>query len=118
MIQTLQTRCGTDAQAKGWHDYYNSLPPGGDAARDHIITKLALIDCEVAEAIEEIRNGNDLHVYYTGTDRKPEGFPTELADVIIRTLDLAEMLGVDLSAVIDEKLAYNQTRAHMHGKVV
>lgn len=118
MVRELQTRCGAGAKAKGWHEHYNQLDPNSPEARDHIITKLALITCEVSEAIEEIRKGDGLGVYYTGPDLKPEGFPTELADIVIRTLDLAELIGIDLSVVIDEKLEYNQTRDYLHGKVV
>ena len=46
---------------------------------------------------------------------KPEGFPSELADVIIRTFDLCAMLNIDIQKAVDEKLAYNATRGHMHG---
>lgn len=46
---------------------------------------------------------------------KPEGFPSELADVIIRVADLAERLGIDLEHEIQLKYDYNQTREKMHG---
>jgi NTP pyrophosphatase (non-canonical NTP hydrolase) len=46
---------------------------------------------------------------------KPEGVPSELADVVIRALDAADAWGIDLGAVIEEKLAYNATRGHRHG---
>ena len=50
-----------------------------------------------------------------GYELKPEGFPTELADVVIRVGDLAGRLGIDLAAVIGEKMAYNITRPYRHG---
>jgi len=46
---------------------------------------------------------------------KPVGFPTELADVIIRTLDLASGLGIDIEEAIRIKMDYNATRPHRHG---
>ena len=53
---------------------------------------------------------------YESAGGKPEGYPTELADIIIRTLDLAYMLGIDIDAAVQEKLAFNATRGHKHGK--
>ncbi|MEV5068879.1 hypothetical protein MRBLMI12_000435 [Microbacterium sp. LMI12-1-1.1] len=47
---------------------------------------------------------------------KPEGVPAELADVEIRGFDFAERFDIDLAIEIDRKLAYNATRAFMHGK--
>ena len=35
----------------------------------------------------------------------------ELADAVIRIMDLAGAMGLDLAGAIVEKLAYNQTRA-------
>ena len=46
---------------------------------------------------------------------KPEGVPTELADVIIRILDFCEWAGIDLQAIMEQKHAYNLTRAYRHG---
>ena len=50
-----------------------------------------------------------------GIDVKPEGIPIELADVIIRVLDLCGRYGIDIEAAIREKHAYNLTREHRHG---
>ncbi|QIK64528.1 hypothetical protein G7068_16260 [Leucobacter viscericola] len=111
---------------------------GGDAAlRNYYITKLALIGTEVTEAIEELRNGHTAtERYYSGTDSrlggavssdvkslvekscgtaKPEGVPSELADIVIRAFDFADEAGFSLAEVILEKLAFNATRGHMHG---
>lgn len=40
----------------------------------------------------------------------------ELADAVIRIADLCGYLGIDLDAVISEKMAYNETRPFKHGK--
>jgi hypothetical protein len=50
-----------------------------------------------------------------GIELKPVGLPSELADIIIRTLDLAAFLGIDMDKAIVEKLTYNATRPHKHG---
>jgi len=92
----------------------------------HVLTKLMLVVTELAEAAEDYRDGRDLRQchYEYGADkvtvpvdkpRKPCGFPSELADVIIRVADLAGALGIDLETVITEKFAYNRSRSRMHG---
>ena len=75
------------------------------------------------EAHEELRSGHPVNESYyatgsgdDGTLKKPEGVPSELADVVIRVFDLAEELGIDLGAVIEEKLKYNATRIAGHGR--
>ena len=47
---------------------------------------------------------------------KPEGVAVELADCLIRCLDTMHSLGVDIDAVVAEKMAYNATRPFKHGK--
>lgn len=39
----------------------------------------------------------------------------ELADIVIRTFDLATEMGIDLSWHIKQKVRYNATRPKMHG---
>lgn len=48
--------------------------------------------------------------------KKPEGVAVELADAVIRIADLCGHLGIDLDAVIAEKMAYNAGRPYKHGK--
>ena len=46
---------------------------------------------------------------------KPQGIASELADVLIRVLDMAEEKGIPLLQAIFDKHAYNQTRPWKHG---
>lgn len=39
----------------------------------------------------------------------------ELADIVIRALDTAAVLGVDMDRAVKVKMAYNATRPHRHG---
>lgn len=114
-IRHLQQLIGATNEANGWHDRYRHVTSlaHGPARTDHIVAKLALITTEVAEAIEDVRDRRT--VTTIRDDGKPEGLPSELADIVIRTLDLAYMLGIDLSQEIDQKVTYNATRGHMHG---
>lgn len=66
-------------------------------------TALALIMSEAAEALAEDRKGNR------------EALGPELADIILRTMNLAEAVGVDLGTEVEKKAAYNITRPHKHG---
>ena len=121
------------------------------ALRDHRTSRVALIITEASELIDEIRNGREFgEVYYSGGlacssgdkcaqgcemderepfdalahPRKPEGPLSELADVIIRALDLgyeehdesSRHGDIDLIDMIFLKLAYNATRPYKHGK--
>lgn len=46
---------------------------------------------------------------------KPEGIPSELADIIIRVLDICGTHGIDIASAIADKMAYNETRSYRHG---
>ena len=68
---------------------------------------LALVHSEVSEALEAFRN------------RDRANFEEELADVLIRVLDLAIGLGIDMDEAVAAKLAKNRARGFRHGgKVV
>jgi NTP pyrophosphatase (non-canonical NTP hydrolase) len=58
---------------------------------------LALISSEVGEAVNECRG-------HQPTDK----LGAELADIILRTLDLAEMEGIDIGREIQDKMALNR----------
>jgi NTP pyrophosphatase (non-canonical NTP hydrolase) len=126
-ISELQEICGKAAAAKGFHD---DRPDSYTTADRRDLAnwqgnKLMLIVSEVAEAQDELRKGNAAALTYyptatvsTSVDgpHKPEGVPSELADTVIRVLDFCYTEGIDLEAIIEEKLAYNATRPRLHGK--
>ena len=75
-------------------------------------TLIALIMSEAAEALEALRNGNkpDEHCpQFSGAE-------VELADVIIRIMDMAEARGWDVAGAIVAKHEFNKTRPYKHGK--
>jgi NTP pyrophosphatase (non-canonical NTP hydrolase) len=123
-IREMQQRVHDLAVRKGWWDNCATNMPfvamgaekrllDVDLVSARIPEKLCLIHSEVSEALEDYRDGK----YETklGAGGKPEGFPTELADVVIRCMDLAGALGIDLEAEIEKKHAFNATRPFRHG---
>lgn len=50
-----------------------------------------------------------------GFESKPEGAFVELADCIIRILDMAGYFNISMEDLILEKMKYNETRSHRHG---
>lgn len=106
-IKELVTEAFEASKAKGWHDPSVDVDVG---------TRVALIHSELSEALEEARKDSNLRkIYANGLDPKPEGFPVELADAVIRIADLCGKEGIDLEEAIRIKLAYNATRPHRHG---
>lgn len=105
----MQVTVHETAKSHGWWDKPDTV--------DTVPAKLALIAGEaVGEALEDYRaNPFEIsHIHYDVTN-KPVGFPIELADVVIRTMDLAERLGIDLARAIQVKAEYNDSREYRHG---
>jgi len=73
--------------------------------------RLALIHSEVSEALEAARKD------YPASEKIPDigNFEEELADTVIRCMDLANRMGISLGEAIVKKVAYNRTRPYMHG---
>jgi NTP pyrophosphatase (non-canonical NTP hydrolase) len=117
-FRALQDACYLSAEARGFHD--QDAMPGDGAELAEISQRLMLIVSEVSEAMEELReDGDPRRVYYRTSDvpedDKELGFRSELADVVIRVLDLAGALGLDLAEALENKMQYNSTRPVMHG---
>lgn len=90
-----------DANAKWWHDIRT-----GERLNRNFGEMIALCHSELSEALEGHRkNLMDDHL----PDRKMA--EVELADCIIRILDIAHALGMDIEGAYQEKMAYNAVRA-------
>ena len=104
-IGELVLRSHGMSRAKGWYD-----PPNDTR---NIPEMLALIHSEVSEALEDYRNGHMAMAF--AENGKPIGFPSEIADIVIRVSDLCGYLGIDLAEAVRVKHAFNATRPHRHG---
>lgn len=139
-LHDLQKRIGAINEKSGFHGYADTPDEHKNLYTGN---KLMLVASELAEAQDELRTGHaptetyyipaplpDSLVWEVGPEKartlidadnegklkKPEGFPSEIADAVIRLLDVAEELGIDLEAIIEEKLLYNASRPFKHGK--
>ena len=81
--------------------------------------KLALIADEVSEALRVHRDtyeGVESPSFNDMTVKQEEDFTEELADIVIRTFDLAGGLGLDIGNSIIDKIKKNKKRPNKHGK--
>lgn len=92
--------CHGLAREAGWWDGVDLNDP------QTIATKLCLIHSEVSEAMEGARK--DLMDDHLPHRKMVE---VELADAMIRIMDLAGAMGLDLGGATVEKLQYNTSRA-------
>jgi NTP pyrophosphatase (non-canonical NTP hydrolase) len=92
-------------------------------------TLLMLCVSELAEAMEADRNvlyadleliekdkENFIDFKWSFENSIKDTFEDELADTIIRILDLCGAKGIDIEKHIELKMKYNATRERMHGK--
>lgn len=117
----FQQLCLTVAEwraGKGFETHWKNVPE-----------KLALTCGElVGEALEAYRHLNDRTLNFCGHDggysggieeaQKPvlANFREELADALIRLMDLAGSLGIDLEEEMIRKMHKNEKRPYKHGK--
>ncbi|MDD2962553.1 MAG: hypothetical protein PHQ65_12030 [Bacteroidales bacterium] len=132
MLNELSKQIHENAKSKGFFDNERNL---GEM--------LCLIHSEVSEALEAVRTDNyysnccdeqkwfikgmaDKNYGATFNDdsffkeqfenRVKNSFEDELADVVIRVLDLCAFKDIDIESHIKAKMRYNALRPHKHGK--
>ena len=117
-LNKLRDEIHENAKNKGFYD--NQRETG---------TLLMLCVSELAEAMEADRNGLYADLELIEKDKEDfidfkwsfensikDTFEDELADTIIRILDLCGAKGIDIEKHIELKMKYNATREKMHGK--
>lgn len=71
----------------------------------NFLEALMLIVSEAGECCEAYRK------------QEKEKMAEELADLVIRALDLAEGFGIDIEKEVLKKMEYNKTRPYKHGRI-
>lgn len=107
MSKTLNewaNECWRNAEAHGFHD---------DGVNSEAPSWVANLHGEVSELWEAYRRGKlseqcDKPIALTCAEE-------ELADIIIRALDTAVQLGIDIEHAVEVKHAYNISRPFRHG---
>ncbi len=119
-LNELRDRAWQIAEDKGFHE-----------ANLEIGTKLMLVVSELGEAMEALRSDkrsyidvfsgilSQLHYKSNPSEFKrdiKDTFEDEIADAIIRLLDLCGCEGIDIQSHVIAKMNYNETRDRKHGK--
>ena len=96
--------------SNGWFDSNRTL------AEDIVLIATEL--GELGECLRDSEHPAPEH-WYNGEKLKPEGIMSELADILIRVLDMAVRnegeAGISIGSAVAEKLIYNASRGHRHG---
>lgn len=121
MINKLSAEIYANAKEKGFYE---------DGKANNIGERLCLIHSEVSEALEADRKNKHCHYdilkanqlndpesfKYIFKENIKDTFEDEIADVMIRCMDMAAHLGFDMEQHILAKMRYNSMREKMHGK--
>ena len=105
----------------------NNVAKGFYEEKKEVGTMLMLIVSEIAEAMEADRKDkravevsnfdfsekSDIELFERNIKNT---FEDEIADTFIRLLDLVGHMDINIDWHIQQKLAYNKTRPHKHGK--
>lgn len=128
MFDSIQAEVHESAIDKGWWQDYTDLLIAinrGDERNDMELlktfqkswqlSKIALIHAELSECVEGIRDKSNTPDQHCPEFSQQE---IELADMVIRAMDLSEKFKWRLGLAIIAKKKFNKTRAYKHGKVI
>jgi len=90
-----------------WRQSQGFYTPHGistDQQKEAMLAKLMLVVTEVSEMAEAVRNEDE------------QNFREELADALIRLLDIASSCNIDFESEVEIKMEINKKRPRLNGK--
>jgi hypothetical protein len=114
VLMVLASICHRTARANGFWRYFPTVVGSSELGalfqRMYLATKIALIHSEGSEALEVLRKAPTTEEAYAG-------MMEELADTIIRCMDLGHLIGnVNFPGVLLDKMKTNTERPYSHGR--
>lgn len=115
-INALALLLSSEARVKGWHRDVADKE-GAELRELYVPLWVANLHGELSELWESHRRG-ELHAPCDKKDSGLTQLEEEVADVFIRLLDGAYLLGVDVGTAVKKKYEYNKTRQYRHGNKI
>jgi len=131
MINELARQIHENAKSKGFYErernfsetlmlIVSELSEAQEADRKNHYAKKEtflqrVVEVESNESLRKHLNIDNPYSHYFEVFIK-NSIEDELADALIRILDLSESIGMDMEWHIKHKMKYNSTRPHKHGK--
>jgi len=82
----------------------------------HRRNEMKQVDLDLYNELKALHNKNE-YLFHLGFENKvKDGFCDEVADAIIRLLDICGYYGIDIEKQIELKMMYNAGRAYLHNK--
>lgn len=106
----------------------NNIEKGFNNPNYNVGELLMLVTSELGEALESHRKGkfSDWELFLNDASKIgdvesfklhiKDTFEDEIADAVLRLLDLSARLNIDLEKHINAKVEFNKTRPYLHGK--
>ncbi len=128
-FEELQSAHHANMRAQGFYADDDIITSGVEMRNDPfmalrrrlILARLAMIGSEVGEAVDAVRasdvNVPKFSIMLDSRELIGTEHGNELADIVLRTMDLAAYMGIDLATEIEAEYHFNLTRPKGHGKL-
>lgn len=106
-LEILKEDIHDNAIEHGWYDEPRTF-----------VEMIAICHSELSAALEDYMNNYRLKKIWEDGKGEPCGTPMELADVIIRVLEICGYYDIDIGDAVIQKHEYNKSRPYRHGNKI